>query len=984
MVDIVAYKPTPLKNLMANIDTVKFNPSLICETVLNHLNDVTRGLVDIVDPTNPFVFLLEAASVCAASAMNENDINTRRLYPALAQSYDDLYLHMSDLDYVNRFAKPTNAVFTIMYDENALLNALVDTPAEQCRKAVMPRNTQFKAAGVVFSLEYPVVIRHNYSGSLEITFDNTVLSPFSTIPSNIIDHVVLTDSAGIKWVKFMLDTTQFSIVSSTYPVTASSAFMQLVSFNQAYYHTRVFYKTVNGTKWIEIPTTHTTQVYNPTIATAVLRVTNKQVAVHIPPIYIENGLVSGTIRIDVYETVGALSLNMANLNLTSFTTTYLGIDDIADNTIYTNAINSVSAQCYSDSVVNGGAAEMSFDTLRTNVISNSMGPQILPITNNQLINSGASLGFTIVPNVDSLTNRIFTAYKPLPQPTDKTLVTPCSMSIDTATVTVGELSVHGSSVKDNGLRQTITPKALFTHRNGIVKIIPESTITEINGLNSLNKVKAINTGDFIYSPFYYVLDTTNKSFTSRAYDLDSPKSSNLSFISQNTTAELQVNTYGYGLSKTDTGFVLTVMTKSDDRYKAIADANVGCILTYKPTNETNTAYITGVMRSHTTGTERTFDFNIQSNLDIDAFDNLMLDGFNMLKSTSITVPTTLTNTFNIIHTTNSIPLNHIPGYGDSLISGLSVPKNTITTTIETVMLKFGSSLKNLWVNTNSAPNINSYARHTVDVPLTYDKDTYDTVDANVGSVLAVVNGTITYPPYHLKGSPVINPATNTPFIKHAVGDVLIGVDGLPVILPNTDVTRYVDMLFVEGVYYWANDISHVNYRKEYTDLLSSWINNDLGLITPKLLEQTKLFYYSKRNVGAVTVLTNQALNNVNTIIPAKQSLVVDYYVRNSIFNDLNIRTIMETNTVVTLDKLIKTKTVSITDMTLALKALYGTGIISVKVSGLGGALNLEAVTVINEIDGLSLNKVIKALEDGTLITKEDVLVNFHDHELVLV
>lgn len=978
MVDIVNYTPVPLKTLMANIDAVKFNPSLIQLAVLTHLNDVTNGLVDIVDPTNPFIFLLESAAVCSAAAINQNDINTRKLYPTLAQTQEDLYLHMSDLDYVNRFATPSTALFTMMFDENTLLNSLVDAPAESCTKLIIPRNTFCRAGGIVFSLQYPIVIKHLYSGVVVVEWDSTINSPFYNLTYKTIDHLIVRDNNGVGWLKIDVPMTQFNVSSTHYPISVSSAFVQSVSFTDLFYYARVYFKPTTGSNWVEMFTTHSDQIYNYTVPTAILKVINKTVQVVIPPVYLNNGLVSGSVRVDVYETLGQLNINLSNLNMNSFETVFQGLDDVLDVDVYNTNINKVTVQSYSGNIVNGGRNELPFDTLRTNVINNSSGALVIPITNNQLIATASTLGFTLVPNVDSVTNRIFTAHKPLPAPTDNNLITPCSLSVDTATLTMNGLNAHGASVKANGLRVTITPKALFTNINGVIKLVPDNEILAVSKLPVTTKVSHINNEHYIYTPFYYVLDNTGSSFVSRAYNLDIPTTANLNFIDYNSSTELQVNTAGYGLSKTDTGYKLTIITKSDALYKATADANVALTLAFTPYNESSMAFIKGVIRPGTglNGRDRVFDFDIVTNLDIDSNDNILLNNVIMLKRNNLTLPVPLSLECNLIYSTDSVTLHHVPSYVDGIIRDAVLPPNSVSITMESIQLNFGVALKNLWSNSNSSPNATSYQYHPADVPMLYEKDTYQAIDPNIGNVFSIVNNTIVYPTFHKRGDPVLD-AAGLPIMRYKAGDLILSPNGTPLMSPTADVVRYVDLLFIEGVYYWANDLVHLAYQKEVTSLLTSWINSDLGSLTPRLLEKTKLFYYARRDVGQISVLSH---DNLNVTIEAKQALTVDYYVRNVVFNDLVTRKQMELKTVVLLDKLIKARTVANIDLSSGLKNLFGVDVVSVKVSGLGGNSALETLTVINDSDGLSLNKIIVALEDGTLITKEDVTINFYDHE----
>ncbi|WP_177336018.1 hypothetical protein, partial [Klebsiella quasipneumoniae] len=59
---------TSITDLMAAIDAVRFNPSAIHQLSLKILEEVRNGERTVVDPTNPFMFLLETSAVNVAAA----------------------------------------------------------------------------------------------------------------------------------------------------------------------------------------------------------------------------------------------------------------------------------------------------------------------------------------------------------------------------------------------------------------------------------------------------------------------------------------------------------------------------------------------------------------------------------------------------------------------------------------------------------------------------------------------------------------------------------------------------------------------------------------------------------------------------------------------------------------------------------------------------------------------------------------------------
>jgi len=981
MSNIANYKPIPLSALMDNITQYRYNPSNIQRVILSHLNDLTDGLVDIVDPTNPFIFLLEASSVCTAAAITESDLNTQRQYPALANSVEDIYLHMSDVDYINRFASPSDTIFSILIQLNSLKENMVDSPTEECAKVTIPRNTFFTVNEMVFSLQYPIDIKIFYNGAIQIEYVADIISPLQALTTNIIDHTTRTDPNGLVWLYFDLPITQINLNTQQFSVMASTYFSDDIIFTDQYYYCRAYYKNSASGGWIEMLTTHTDQVFDYRTPTTVLKVLGNTLNVSIPQVYINANQVDGDVRIDVYTTKGELNVNMVNFSMNAFKTSLYAVDEYKDTSAYTSAMNNVAMIAYSDKLLAGGSNGLTFEQLRSQVISNSTGPRTLPITNQQLISSVNNYGFAIVKNVDVITNRIFLATKPLPAPSNSKLITAVTLSIDTLINTFEQLSTL-STVKNNGARLTITPDTLYLSNNGIITVYPDNLTKAIFAMSPSDKVSIVNKNKFLLSPFHYVLDNTSDEFITRAYYLNSPIANGLSFISQNPTALAVVNTASYGLVRISNGYKLTIITKSDDMYKSINDVNKNVQLAFIPTGETVRAYVNGTLLSKTGSGESIFEFELDTNFDIDNLDNLYFTNFKMFNTSNILSDTPLKNKFEIFYTTNSVPVNFKPDNATSEIGLFMLPTNSIAITKEVIDLTLGLALSDLWTNSRSVVNYNSYQTYSEDVPLYYSKDVYQ-IDPTTNSIFSFVTQEdggatqITYNILNYAGDPVLNP-DGTQVYSHRAGDVMLDDNGDPIPSSGVNTLRHVDMLFLDGVYYFTTDSVYRAYIKEVADVLSGYITVDLVNITNTLLEQTRIYYYAKRELGLVKVLNK---DSITTTIESSQSFVVNYYVSNNVYGDINIRNNIINKTVNILNNAVAGTTIAISNIIDTLKATFGTGVIAVSVTGLGGKNNYDIVTLVNDQDALSLNKILVELNDGSLIAVEDVTVNFYDHSL---
>ena len=977
MTDIINYKSVAIQDLMDNIERYKYNPSGIQRTILDYLDEVTNGEVDIVDPTNPFVFLLEASSVNTAVAMNENLINLRKQYPSLAQTDEELYMHLSDKDFLDRFSLPAETDFTVVVQVNDLMNKMVYDTTNKHYKATIARDTEFKIDGLTFTLQYPIDIKKFDNGLVQISYNAEIDSPLQILTSNIIDYVVRKDKSQVDWLFFKVPVKQFVIKTAYYPIQLSSIFSYDIPYTDRYYFIRVYYKNNNSNnQWLEMMTTHTDQVFDPFNPTVVVKVMSKYVSIFIPSVYLNAGLISGDIRVDLYTTKGQITVNLSNYKFASFETNLRAINEPRDVTEFTNAMSNLSFYSFCNNIVSGGTNGVDFKTLRERVIFNSIGDRQLPITNIQLESYVNNRGFDLIRNVDVTTNRIFLATQKLPKPINTKLLTPANIGISPVVINASMLRLL-SGVVDNGVRMTILSDNLYLSDNGVIEILSEDQIEAIKSMAKSSMVDFINNKQYLYCPFYYVLDSSQSEFEVRVYNLDYPVASNLSFMSQNESLQLSVNTDSYSLEKVLSGYSLTLTTKSGTFYKALGDNLVNAQIAYYPHGENNLAYINGTLVDKTSTGERVYNFMIFTKHDITSDDLLCVTNAKMFANENLTTWCNLNVKFHILYTTTSITDGYTPNNESSLIGDFILPENSAMVTYETLDLKLGSPLKNLWVRSRTFATGLEYARYEFDVPLLYDQDIYE-IDPLTDSILTVTDdGNITYNKTHSLGEPVLN-SDGYPVYKYRRGDAILDNDMKPLVISTIDATREIDMLFIDGRYMFTTDLTFIDYRKEIATILDTWITRDLKSIQDLLLEQTKIFFYPKTTLGYVTVYPD---NITDERVQAEQSLIVNLYVKNDVYIDPSIRQQLTDRTITVLDKFISETVVNITEITIALKQVYGDTVTSFTLSNLGGAdNNYNVITVASEHNRLCLKKLLHIQQDGTIIVKEDVAVSFFNIE----
>lgn len=967
-----------ISSVLGSIEKYKFNPVMIIRTSLEAMSLASDGTINIVDPSNPFVLAIENSAVNTAAFMQQNEATTRRLYPAAALTQEDLYLHMSDKDYIDRFALPTNAVFTLLLSKEELLNSLILDATTGIRKITIPRNTYFSVAGINFSIQYPIDIRLLINGKLQAVYIVDKISPLLTLDSNLIDIEEVTDPTGLTFIKLNLNTTQFDIVSKFNDVSASSGFKTDIVIQDSFYYARVFVQD-QFSNFNEIQTTHTQQIYDPFTPTAVITVLDKLIRVVIPIIYTSTNLVRGKIRIDIYQTKGTLNLLLGNYNLDDFSANWINIDSNDDNVFNQPIRNFRTLAKYSTSSVTGGRDQLSFTDLRYRVIKNAVGPQSLPITNAQLISQLENNDYTVVKNIDTLTNRIFLATRSLPSPIDNRLVTSASTNMSAVTLTLkSAIACYG--VIDNGSSITLTPDVIYQNNNGITIPLTTDKYNTLVALPILQRVTEVTNGNYFYSPFHYVLDTTANTFEVRPYYLDDPVIESKSFVAENATTNLQVSVdANYSIAKTPTGYTLNILTRSSDEFKAIDDLNIYVQLSFKSKDESTRSYLLGTLVGRDTVTnERLYQFQIDSTFNLDIDDYITLTSFTDFAS-GIVIKSNLLQDMDIYFAA-IVPAgqNYRPNSIDNELGKFQIPANALGITHERIKIRFGYSLKTLWARSRSVVNSTPYKTYNTNIAATYKKDLYE-LDPITGSAFSFSpTGEIVYNILHRQGDPILN-TNGQPVYENLKGEIVYDQDNNPIPVDGfeKDLVRQLDIFTIEGAYYFATDQAVSTYKQSAIKTLISWLTIDLVRFNSLILDKTRIYYYPKVTLGDITVFT---VNGATDTIPAGQSIKIKLSVPLITFNDDNLIRVLTRSTIKVIDEQLKNSTIATSAIEYALRNVYGVDVIDVELTPLGGAQKYSTFSVVDNSTRCSIRKKLAALPDNSLVVQEDVEISIVLHD----
>lgn len=175
--------------IVKNIEKYGSSPAMLMRDSLTTLKAVLNNNHGIVSAENPVALLMEMSAVQTAGAIGKSWLLNRRQYPVAAKTHEDLWYHLSDLDWVGAFALPSDATFVLAFDYDELEQIMLPMPNDDDGRLLrIPKGIRITVGNVDFMLDYPINIRQLRHGGFRVTYDTAEKSPIQQLESNIIEH----------------------------------------------------------------------------------------------------------------------------------------------------------------------------------------------------------------------------------------------------------------------------------------------------------------------------------------------------------------------------------------------------------------------------------------------------------------------------------------------------------------------------------------------------------------------------------------------------------------------------------------------------------------------------------------------------------------------------------------------------------------------------------------------------------------------------
>lgn len=954
-----------------NLGLILTNPNLMIQLAMDELERQVNGngSYEVPDGTHPFVYAIEQGTLVAAMGMSEGQSLVRRLYRNNAITAEDLYLHMSDDDYLNRFATPALTNFEFYINKAEIISRMVPIGNDGVKQVVIPRNTTITVAGHVFTMQYPIIIRQMRHGGLQVIYDLDEPSPLQSMDSNLVTAKELAIKG--QWYLFLqVPIYQFMVKSYVEPLNPSTPFEGTYTFTDQFLHVRAYVSDGKG-GWTEIHTTHSDQSFDATRLTLCLKVLNGKVFCEFPLVYTTNGTASGELRVDVFTTKGEIDVDLGSYQREAFDVNFISIDD--DKT-YTDPMNHIGEfACLSPNRVRGGGNAVDFETLRNAVIDGVIDGAEFPITDVQVNYYLERKGYGLVSNVNNITHRQFLASRRLPAPTNNSVASAVGTMMAQAQASMEQLALS-AHVKDNGDRITLLPTMLYDYNHGVITPLDDGRIAALRAASPETQARMILDGDYLYTPFHYVLDAASANFDVRPYYFGAPKVVRKTFVGDNDSSQLQATIDTYSIVRTTAGYRLQIKLKTDDQFKKLQDELVVVQMGYKPIGENNYASINGILLG-LDNNERVFQFDINTNFDVDSANNLYTTNMSMFDAMQLHFALAMEHDVDFTIIVDQI---ESPGYISNEIDEM-VQDHLLSNTFMCVMrerltVRFGYELTDLWRRNRTVLSEESYLKYEADIPAVWSETIFER-DADGNRIIELVNGELEYNILHRQGDPVLDD-NGQPVAQYRKGDTVLNAEGLPVLVEPRKIHREFTMFLVDGMYYFATEASSAAYRDEIPMQVVDWVQGDIAVIRKQLLDESEIYFYPITTFGNTTAKVRDGLTSDITL---DQSLNVIYYMDAASYRNTSLRpTLIETTKKIITQQLGQTRVVR-SDIIAALKMAAGDDVEGVEVSGLGGTSDFGILTLSDDSVRLSIRKKPTVLSNEELMIEDDLTINFLRH-----
>lgn len=944
----------------------KYNPENIFYHSLDHLE--SNG-IKTVTGTMPMISLLEHQVAATVVNNDEIDLINRYLNPNYCDTHESLARHLDYNELPQIHAIPGQVPVTLAILVDDLNNTGYKLP-NGARRVVIPEDTIIGFKDEIFyGIHHAIQITMMDNETIDVNYiDNS--NPLHELDNPVIESQFrrATDVAGGypgDILELNITAFQFKRTYHNYPVNASLGFNKSYDLTDQYYHARVF--TRSGNDWIELKTCFSEFIYNSfdSVATTVIKLEGTKLTVNIPQVYFSRGLIGSEVKVVIYTTKGNVEADYRLSTIPDWSLEFKNTNPKYQ--LLTEPLASFrTVYAYSRGKLAGGTNIPDIDSLRTKVIVGDTDS--VPITEARLRNRLAGLGYKLVHELNYISDNLYVASKRVEDielTNSKVMVE--AGGLDVMLQKLGK--VHG--VLSNGNNYTLTPDIVAKLSNGVVTLLTPAEVEALEALGKDDRLELYNGGEYLATPFYYLVEQLPYNRKVTVFDMDSPQVVSRDFIGTNPNNSGLISTRDFELVKEGSNFKLKLTAITNDTFLNYEDASFIPQLTVKDSNGAMFS-INGTITGRGEDGEYLYEFDLTTNYDLSYLNTLVL---NSVTAGGMAYTCKLDEVFKLTYNlVKELPVALDETFKEHTEPS-KLPNSYQTITYEELHLRFGLKLDSVYTPTETFTGAVEFQKHQEDVLAYYEEDVYE--EDSGGFIVFSPNpdyptnpdaDPVTYNKLHSAGEQVFEADGVTPVYKYKAGTLILDAQGKPIPVSRDNHIIKTKLLLINYKY----SLVDTRYQMIKDDILYNLVD-DIAPLEKLMLGLTELKYNLSNSLGKVRVRYD---SQTAVLIDSALSFELTVTVDGVTYRDGKVRGLITSNIQSVISDYVNTDHFAMNVLTAKLNAQIEDTVEGFSIDKVNGKSDIVNFKLTSPSDVIGLKSEIFVDVDNTFKLQPAIKVNF--------
>lgn len=952
------------------------SPMNIAALALDEIQSRLEGNRIIADPSSPFCHLLEFGSSINAYVIQAVEEKFPLLYPQRAQTMEDLYLHMSDYDYLRMFGTPASTTLRMAFPKKYLIENALEYNANY-KQVTIPGDTVFMIGKYPFGIYYPInILINNYTNTFTVVYDTTSSNPLHTLTKNIVDKYDMTYNS-LDYLIIDVPIYQFSKSTVEETVVDAVGFIKKYTFNNNFYAIRMF--NYKGGTYTEMGQSLNKLVYDlnkPTVLLQVMQDEHK-LKLTIPQVYFDEGSIGSKILLEVYTTMGPLDIDTTNVDSASSIRANFGLRS-RNTTKYSYILKNLPfdmVMTLNGNRISGGSSAIDFETLRKRVVYDNL-VQSVPITEQDIEVYLNDSGFYVKKYIDNVTDRIYYAYRILKD--DEGSIIPSTTLYMRMLSSYADDANYTGFIKQNDGSIVSLPTVLYKYVEENDNAVP-LTVEELKDLDSMNKAEladALNNTQYLRTPFHIRYDLGSYPHA-YSYNLMNPSVEKVIFVSENYDISSKMMSYAAVVSHLNDGVggydVFLSVSKSDDLKNVSEDDIVIYVLT-----KTTEGYWIGLTAEYVepVDTWYKYKFHIDTNYHLTENDEISITNFQNSSYTLSEHSVPLTSDYYIVYMIRKSIIEgaDITDAAQTVCEGVpdSYLTNFVALTRQYITISLGHSLSDVVKNNMEVgASGKQYAVWDHDVVATYPHDIYERKDTGELVWSVTDDEKLQLNKVASAGDVMLDEYGNTVY-EHKKGDVRYSANGEPIIDKDSVKIFYTEMMFIDAKVFASERVAEMSFALSLPYTLEKYFAT-IRSVQDQLLERTNLYFHCVRTAGTGSF-------NMGNGVVSKQNIEMAFkircYVQSYVKNDAATQNIITDAICTAIEENIQTKNISMMTIFSQVQEKLSDYIEYFTLLGINDDVTVQTFVIQDEDAQPSLRRQLVLTDDNVLSLEKSLDIDF--------